>query len=281
MSSNSTPSSLEGCIGLFRGNNSNLQGQNAAYRQYPPQSSSAKVPGMDRAAPTPNEMDRIIAKEMTDLSFQEREMAENDVHGIGTDGEEDPLNLQAGLLHLQRHLETMKQGTVYEEAERMNGEYVNDRDFRLMFLRADRYNPKEAAERMIRFFDLKKSLFGPSKLCQDITLDDLNEDDMETLRSGYLQLPPHKDMAGRTILVGMMKLRTMKAGANVVRQPWFGDALLPLDYSRVTHVWFIFYFCSSLGWHFTCSWQPWNRPTPKGVGWFASTIFWMPPISPV
>ena len=79
-----------------------------------------------------------------------------------------------------------------------------------MFLRADRYDPREAAERMIRFLDLKKELFGTQKLVKEITLDDFDEDDMETLRSGYMQVPPYKDMAGRTILVGMLKLRKMK-----------------------------------------------------------------------
>lgn len=169
-----------------------------------------------QGVPTPNEMDRIIAKEMTDLSLQEREMAENDVHGIPMSRPEDPLVVQNSLLHLQRHLEAMKQGTVYEEAAAMNWSYVSDHKFRLQFLRADLYDPKEAAERMIRFFDLKKSLFGAEKLVKDITLDDLDEDDMETLRSGYMQLPPYTDMAGRTLLVGMLKLREMKSKDNAV-----------------------------------------------------------------
>lgn len=148
--------------------------------------------------------------------MQERENAENDIHGIGGRDEEDPLSLEAGLLHMKVHLDTLKRGTVYEEAERMNHQYVNDRSFRLMFLRADRYDPREAAERMIRFFDLKKSLFGAEKLVQDITLDDLTEDDLETLRSGYMQVSPYKDMSGRPIIVGLLKLRRMKMVDNAV-----------------------------------------------------------------
>lgn len=218
--SSSTQNALEGCIGLFRGNNNtnHLQGQNELRRWMTTKPMSIRTPsGHLQDIPTPNEMDRIIAKEMTDLSLQEREKAENDVHGIGTKGEEDPLMLQTGLMQLQHYVDSMKRGTVYEEAELMDSNYVHDRNFQLMFLRADRYNAKEAAERMIRFFDLKKSLFGTEKLVKDITMEDLSEDDRETLRSGYMQLPPYLDMAGRTILVGMLKLRKMKHEINAVR----------------------------------------------------------------
>jgi hypothetical protein len=138
--------------------------------------------------------------------------------GVGSGNEEDVLSLQSNLLQMQIHLDNIKKGTVYEEAERIDSTYSRNRDLRLMFIRADRYNPQEAAARMVRWFELKKSLFGSEKLCKTITLDDLNEDDMECLRSGYMQLPPFRDMAGRVIAVGMMKLRKMKNKDNVVRR---------------------------------------------------------------
>ncbi len=222
MDTSSTPHSLDGCLGMFRGtdnSNNRLQGQNDGHRwTMTTKPLATRTPsGHLQEIPTPNEMDRIIAKEMTDLSLQEREKAENDVHGVGTNGQEDPMLLQAGLLQLQHHLDSMKRGTVYEVAESLDSNYVHEHNFRLMFLRADRYNPKEAAERMIRFFDLKKNLFGTEKLVKNITMEDLSDDDMETLRSGYMQLPSFWDMAGRTLLVGMLKLRKMKSEMNAVR----------------------------------------------------------------
>lgn len=229
MDVSSTQNAFDGCLGMFSGNTSRLQGQNElqAQRQQSLQNLLSKPLAVRTASgnlqpiPTPNEMDRIIAKEMTDLSIQERELAENDVHGIGNEGEENPLQLQTGLLQLEHHLDYMKKGTVYEEAETQDFNYVSNRKFRLMFLRADRYNPKEAAERMIRFFDLKKSLFGTEKLVKDITMDDFDEDDMETLRSGYMQLPSYCDMAGRTLVVGMLKLRKMKTEVNASRVAFY------------------------------------------------------------
>lgn len=119
---------------------------------------------------------------------------------------------------MQRHLDSIKQGTVYEEAEQIDSSYAWNRDLRLMFIRSDRYNPLLAAERMVRWFELKKTLFGLEKLCKTITLDDFSEDDMECMNSGYMQLPPFRDMTGRVIAVGMMKLRKMKHKDSAVRQ---------------------------------------------------------------
>jgi hypothetical protein len=272
MDSSSTPHALQGCIGMFRGNGDRFQGRNNVNIQQQLVKNVGTLAAISgQPVPTPNEMDRIIAKEMTDLSLQERESAENDVHGIRQSRAEDPLALQNGLLHLQRHLDTMKKGTVYEEAEMMNRNYVTDHKFRLKFLRADLYDPKEAAERMIRFFELKKSLFGTEKLVKDITIDDLDEDDMETLRSGYMQLPPYTDMAGRTILIGMLKLREMKTVENAVsrlgaggpsefKSPFFS---IPPSLLFIIH---------SHGWLFIYSWWPWNLRRLKNVGWFAFII---------
>lgn len=63
--------------------------------------------------------------------------------------------------------------------------------FHLMFLRAANYNPKVAAENCILHFDYKADLFGIDKVAKDIMIDeDFNEDDKETLYSGYIQYIP-------------------------------------------------------------------------------------------
>ena len=68
MDASSTNHDLQGClVAMFNGGR-NLQGQN---RQPRPASVAEGL--------SPNEMDKIIAKEMTDLSLQERERAEEDV----------------------------------------------------------------------------------------------------------------------------------------------------------------------------------------------------------
>ena len=63
--------------------------------------------------------------------------------------------------------------------------------FHLMFLRAANYNPKVAAENCILHFECKADLFGVDKVAKDIMIDeDFNEDDKETLYSGYIQYMP-------------------------------------------------------------------------------------------
>ena len=70
-------------------------------------------------------------------------------------------------------------GSVYDIAERMDPTYDNARAFRIMFLRANRYDVKASANQMLLFFELKQQLFGHDKLAKDITIHDLDEDNLE------------------------------------------------------------------------------------------------------
>jgi hypothetical protein len=89
----------------------------------------------------------------------------------------------------------------YDLAEAMNPEYVQHKEFQLKFLRADRFVAKNAALRLARHFQAKLELFGRYKLTQDIVQDDLDEDDISALYSGFVQLLPMRDRAGRGVAV--------------------------------------------------------------------------------
>ena len=75
-----------------------------------------------------------------------------------------------------------------EKALDMAPEYVLHTGFCLKFLRAERFDVPLAAARMALYFQEKESLFGEEKLCRDILLSDLSEDDMQCLKSGYVQV---------------------------------------------------------------------------------------------
>jgi hypothetical protein len=182
----------------------------------PPERYNSKATLPPSGLPTPEEIDALIAREMNRMSLEEREKALDDVHGIGGMEEEDRDFVSSCLEELEDHLTTMKQETAYALAEAMSRQYVSAQNFRMMFLRADRYAAKDAAERMVRFFELKKSLFGAEKLVKDITLDDLDENDMDTLGSGCVQVSPLTDMTGRPIFVVLPKLRRYKVVENYV-----------------------------------------------------------------
>lgn len=208
-----------GCFSLF---NTSVTSHMNIYRKHQDVGHNAFVPPKrrisDKESPSPQEVISMIASDMSKLSLQEREKAENDVHGIGDNIEETPELLNRCLDEMNHFLEAMKRGTSYELAEAMDRSYTSNVHFRTMFVRAERYRPSEAAERMIRFFDCKKELFGTDLLVKDILLEHLSPDDMEALESGGLQVCPAKDSGGRPMLAIMLGLRRYKRPENMVRK---------------------------------------------------------------
>jgi hypothetical protein len=89
----------------------------------------------------------------------------------------------------------------YEMAKKVNPEYICGRGFRLKFLRAERFMPKNAATRLVSFLEEKLKLFGPTPLARELLLLDLNQDDMVLLRSGFFSIVPLRDSAGRVVTV--------------------------------------------------------------------------------
>lgn len=221
---------------------------------FPDEPPEAEVAAQVGDHPTPGDIDSLLAREMASMSLKERQLAEAEVHGMA-DNKERPGLLQQCVEEMELSLEELKGGTAYEVAEAMDPQYVKSPKLRIMFIRADRWNTWEASERMIRFFELKLELFGTGKLCKDITLEDLDADDMESLRSGHHQLSPHKDSAGRVILVGLLALRKFKTvEALVSNQCSWRMIQVPL-HSQCTD-----YF-SSFELPFTCTWRPWRVMT--------------------
>mmetsp|Transcript_54196 Transcript_54196/g.131503 ORF Transcript_54196/g.131503 Transcript_54196/m.131503 type:complete len:665 (+) Transcript_54196:211-2205(+) len=88
----------------------------------------------------------------------------------------------------------------YEMAVRMSPSYVNDRKFRLMFLRAERMDVVAAAKRFCFFFQIKLELFGPDLLGRErITQDDLCDETLDLIDNGSVQILPLRDVAGRIV----------------------------------------------------------------------------------
>ena len=157
---------------------------------------SEEVPQED---PSEHAADALIAQQLTDLSKKEREKVLYDVHGIPYPIDESPEMITESLKELEEELEKLPDKEAYNIAKSMNPDYVSNRDFRIRFLRADLFNTKDAALRIARHFECKVELFGREKLCKDIVQDDLNEDDIEALYSGFFQILPFRDPKGRLI----------------------------------------------------------------------------------
>jgi hypothetical protein len=150
--------------------------------------------------------DALVAKEMAAMSVLERELSLNDVHGVSDVMDEEPGFVRAKMERMETELSKLtnnKGKEAYMQAEAQSKEYVTCDKFCLKFLRAEMFNARLAAGRMVRFFDEKKKLFGPDKLTKDIKLWDLDKDDRNFLERGIGQILPQRDRAGRLIITWM------------------------------------------------------------------------------
>ena len=111
--------------------------------------------------------------------------------------------------------------SAFQVAMEINPEYALSQKLSLAFLRSVEGSTKRAAKRYLRHFTTKLDLFGKEKLCKDITLDDLDEYDMEALESGGFQVLADKDRAGRPILFGRYTCMKYRSVQNMVRALWY------------------------------------------------------------
>jgi hypothetical protein len=158
-------------------------------------------------APCPTFIDSLVAKQMARLSNKDREEVYFDLHGVSKDVVETPSMVHQKLNQLEKELDQLTKKDAYQVARSINPEYVLNVEFQLKFLRADRFDAKKAALRLARHFQAKLELFGEGKLAQDISQDDLDQDDMEALYSGYSQSLPLRDRAGRLVWVMFTNLK--------------------------------------------------------------------------
>jgi hypothetical protein len=191
----------------------------------------------------PQDSDKILAKNLIQVPMDELEFGLHELHGVSHAIKETPELIDKCLLELEMELEKISKKAAYDLAKATSmanatntnanananttgnanttpsssaPESVGCRKFRLMFLRAERFDAKNAAARLVKYCEGKLRLFGPDKLTKRITMEDLDEDDMVTLRSGYMQLLPERDRAGRAIIVSILCLRHCRFVENMV-----------------------------------------------------------------
>ena len=203
----------------------------------------------------------VVAKAMNQLSFEEREQAYNDIHGVCSPSEEDqedPIMIEKSLEGVRLQLRGYIQAEQHQQdstrhykqqlgvgfstspptlalriAMGQDPNYVMDDSFLLMFLRAKEYDATLAAQTILHFLQHKMSLFGRDKLTDDITLDDMNSDDVDTLLNGGFQYVPLQDQTGRHIVAGVSGLEKWKVHENMVRTTKVTHASLVAASSRM------------------------------------------------
>ncbi|KAL3934610.1 MAG: hypothetical protein SGBAC_009711 [Bacillariaceae sp.] len=150
-----------------------------------------------------------VGEGMKHLTFQDIQEEQEVLHGVAGDVVINENIMNDLLLSLTAQLDRLKKGSAYETAARRNGQaYAANRELQTAFLRANRFDPKESAEKMIKFFKYKQELFGEESLERDITAEDLDGDDVKCLLEGYFQYSPFRDRSGRKIHLEFPGVRT-------------------------------------------------------------------------
>ena len=146
------------------------------------------------------EAENLVVRELNTLSFHEQKRATEDIHCVPDEDEEKPQVVEICLTQMEEEIQRNKT-YVYEMAEKQCKEFVTDRDFRLMFLRAEFFNVKAATRRFMKFLQQKLIYFGQEKLTKDIEWSDLNQEDRDVLESGFWHLQHQRDRSNRPVIV--------------------------------------------------------------------------------
>ena len=130
-----------------------------------------------------------------------------EIHGVTCLApNETPELLQTAFRSLDDELNTIAEKPAFTLAQQQTSVvadvpycYVNTTEFRLRFLRAELFQTKKAAERMVKYLALLYETFGLVALRRPIRFSDLTKVEHEFLRGGDYQLLPYRDRSGRRV----------------------------------------------------------------------------------
>ena len=168
----------------------------------------------------PNAIDKLLTQEMMNLSLNDRNNIQEEIHGVKclaieetpglveaalrelayTIDEQTPNNKKKAYLQSQ-NLKTIENPMLPNRHALPCATYVNDTDFRLRFLRCELFDVHKAAQRMLGFLDIALELFGEDALRRPIRLSDFSKEEIRYMKKGHFQILPNRDRSGRRILV--------------------------------------------------------------------------------
>ncbi|KAL3937252.1 MAG: hypothetical protein SGBAC_007605 [Bacillariaceae sp.] len=143
----------------------------------------------------------LISSQVEKLSSSQIVKTYSDIHGTSVDIEESSQLISTALRQMEENVSSIIEKQAYDLAKSVDPKYVESPQLRLIFLRGTGFKPKPAAEKLVRFFEIKREFFGSRKLVKDIRQSDLEERDIEYLYSGHIQWLPLKDSSGRLVTI--------------------------------------------------------------------------------
>lgn len=140
------------------------------------------------------------------------------VHGVNSIVEETPEFVAERVAAMRSELAkfSVTKRRAFDRAIFLKPRLEKDTKLYLLFLRSERFDPISAAQKLCLHFDHKLELFGEVNLPKEITLDDLDEDDLEIFQTGCQLVLPHKDRSGRTIQIISIPRMKFKHWKNMV-----------------------------------------------------------------
>jgi len=156
-------------------------------------------------------INELVSSTLLRLKFQDRNNIREETHGVqNLAREETPELIRESLFQMDKELEALLSashnhgpgfGCAYEQARSLPTTFVNDRDYRLKFLRCTLFDPAKAADKMIVHLDYLLLLFGPRALKESLKTNFFVKEEAVALREGYIQLLPFPDQSGRRVIV--------------------------------------------------------------------------------
>lgn len=174
----------------------------------------------------------MISESLKAMPSRQRERLYYELHGVESEETADGsgnepesgeqihqhlIQMQLEISRFRKNNPRNRQLEALNIAESRNPSFVYDPAFRTRFLRCERWDATKAAARFIRHLDWKLELFGEAKLTRDITMDDLQPEDLAMLYKGYTQRLPVRDSAGRAIYVNIWNGQEYHSPQSLVR----------------------------------------------------------------
>lgn len=160
---------------------------------------------LEHVADEPKEVDTLLSKELLQLSLNDRNALEEEIHGVrNLAPEESPELLAVSLREMAIVLDRddiipRHEKQAYLRSLRIPRTYIHGDNFRLRFLRESLFDVVKAAKQMVRFLELACFLFGDHLLQRPIRMSDFNKKESQFIRNGNIQFLPFRDRSGRRV----------------------------------------------------------------------------------
>lgn len=147
--------------------------------------------------------DADLARDMNALTVEQREVLAEEIHGVSDVPTETPSLVQQKIQDMHEAMKNIPKSTAYRDAwDRavyLRPSLATDVDHLLMFLRTRRYDPFDAANWMLKYYDSKRQLWGDGVVPNKLTWDDLTEEEQAYVRKGvFLSIPKNYKTPGNS-----------------------------------------------------------------------------------